>query len=56
MSYERPEADQKAIDEWLAKGNKITVCPKYERTANTEMKYVWGRTRKKKTDKKEEKK
>jgi hypothetical protein len=45
--YQRTEEDTKAIEEWLAKGNKITVCKQYERTANEDMKYTWGRRKKK---------
>ena len=47
MKSTKSEADQKAIDEWLAKGNKITVYPKFQRTANTDVKYAWGRKKKK---------
>lgn len=41
------EEDKKAIEEWLAKGNKITICPPNARSE--EVQNVWQRGRKKKT-------
>tara|TARA_B100000927_G_C16101881_1_gene323541 strand:+ start:200 stop:367 length:168 start_codon:yes stop_codon:yes gene_type:complete len=41
------EEDKKAIEEWLAKGNKITICPPNARSEVVQN--VWQRGRKKKT-------
>lgn len=40
----------KAVEEYLAKGGKITVYSKYSRSENVEYKRKWGRGRKKKED------
>ena len=46
---EKTEADQKLMDEWLAKGNKVTVCAPGERTSNDNIAYThgWGKKKKK---------
>lgn len=50
--YQRTEADTKAIEEWLAKGNKITVCEPYARTEDIGYMNRWkGPKKKKKVDK-----
>ena len=49
--YQRTEADTKAIEEWLAKGNKITVCEPYARTEDIGYMSRWkGSKKKKKVD------
>jgi len=46
MRYEITNKDQKAIDEWLSKGNKIEVCPPGARTEQEDIVYTWGKKRK----------
>ena len=41
------EQHKKAVEEWLAKGNKITICPPGARSEVVQN--VWQRGRKKKT-------
>jgi hypothetical protein len=50
---QRTEADTKAIEEWLAKGNKVTVCEANARTDADEIGYSWGGKKKKKPAKKD---
>jgi hypothetical protein len=47
MRYEVTKEDQKAIEEWLAKGNKVEVCPPGARTEQEEIVYTWGNKKKK---------
>ena len=35
------EEDRKAIEEWLAQGNKITVCPPAETTPEEDLVYKY---------------
>ena len=37
----RSEEDRKAIDEWLAKGNKVKVCPPNEQTDPDKITYTY---------------
>ena len=46
MKYEITNTDQKAIDEWLSKGNKIEVCPPGARTEQEDIVYTWGKKKK----------
>ena len=46
MRYEITKKDQKAIDEWLSKGNKIEVCPPGARTEQEDIVYTWGKKKK----------
>ena len=46
MRYEITNKDQKAIDEWLSKGNKIEVCPPGARTEQEDIVYTWGKKKK----------
>jgi len=39
------EEDKKIMDEWLSKGNKVTVCPAGERTDPDLISHVWKRGR-----------
>ena len=48
--YQRSESDTEAIKEWLAKGNKVTVCPPGAKSEPGEVGYTWGRKPKKKAD------
>ena len=52
--YQTSEEDKKSIDEWLKKGNKITVCPSGLRTSSDDVAYThaWGKKKKKPTPKK----
>jgi len=43
----KTEEDQRLMDEWLAKGNKIEVCPPMTRTDPDDIAYTWVRGRKK---------
>lgn len=44
---QRSRQEQKAIDEWLKAGNKITICPTGQ-TSDGEMPgYGWGKKKKK---------
>ena len=45
------EESKKLIEEWLKKGNKITLCPPEARTENLEFKHsFYGRKPKKKEE------
>ena len=46
--YTKTEEEQRLMDEWLSKGNKITVCDSGARTDPDEITYQWGRGKKKK--------
>lgn len=46
--------DKKSIEEWLAKGNEITICPPGERTDSDLIGHVWKRGRPKAKKKKED--
>ena len=37
----RSKEDKKAIEEWLAKGNKITVCPPNQYTPPEDINYTF---------------
>ncbi len=50
---EKSTEEQKMIDEWLAKGNKVTICPPNTRTDSVEYVYGWGKKKKKKVTPKE---
>jgi hypothetical protein len=43
------DQDQKLMDEWLAKGNTVTVCNPGERTSSDDIAYThgWGKKKKK---------
>ena len=45
--YQRTEADTKAIEEWLAQGNEITVCEPNARTEFESAGFSWGKKKKK---------
>lgn len=45
---ERTPEETKAIQEWLAKGNKVTVCEPNARSDYEDIAPVWGRKKKKK--------
>lgn len=51
MTDERDELKEQ-IEQWLKKGNKITVLPPGKRTDPDELEYknTWGRPKKKKSD------
>jgi hypothetical protein len=51
----RTRADNQAIREWLAKGNKVTKCEPGAKSEPGEVTYTWGRKPKKKADPKEKK-
>ena len=51
--YQRTEADTKAIEEWLAKGNKVTQCEPNARSDYADIAPVWGRKKKKAVEPKE---
>ena len=51
----RTRADNQAIREWLAKGNKVTKCEAGAKSEPGEVTYTWGRKPKKKVDPKEKK-
>lgn len=42
---------EKAVQEWLAKGNKITICEPYARTEDIATLNRWKGKKKKKVDK-----
>jgi hypothetical protein len=48
MRYERTEEETKAIEEWLAKGNKVTVFDPGVHTDPDDLVYTWGAKKKKK--------
>jgi hypothetical protein len=41
------EEEKKQIEEWLAKGNKITICPPNTRTEDITYVHGWGKKKKK---------
>ena len=43
----KTEEDQRLMDEWLAKGNKVEICPPLTRTDPDDIAYTWVRGRKK---------
>ena len=43
----KTEEDQRLMDEWLAKGNKVEICPPRTRTDPDDIAYTWVRGRKK---------
>jgi|TARA_B110000977_G_scaffold101139_1_gene132564 hypothetical protein len=47
--YEKTSEEQRMMDEWLAKGNSITVCEPGERTSSDDIAYThgWGKKKKK---------
>ncbi len=51
MSEEKDFENKRLIEEWLAKGNKITICPPGQRSDPDKIKNVWirrqGRPKKK---------
>jgi hypothetical protein len=52
--YQTSEEDKKAIAEWLAKGNKVTVCEANARSNTDEIGYsFYGNKKKKKPAKKD---
>jgi hypothetical protein len=54
MSDEERASYEKAVKDWLAKGNKITVCEPYARTEDIGYMNRWkGPKKKKKVDKSE---
>lgn len=48
-----PVGSTESVESYLARGGKITICPKFERTPEEDMKYKWKPQRgpKKKVDK-----
>ena len=44
--YQQSEADKKAIEEWLAKGNKVTVCEPFARSEAEDINKGWGAKKK----------
>lgn len=51
MRDEVTDEDSKAMKEWLAKGNKVTICPPCTRSDPDEVGYTWGRKKKAATPK-----
>lgn len=52
MNNETPyKTNQELMEEWLAAGNKITVCEPGARTEGLEQGYSWGKPKKKKSKK-----
>lgn len=47
------EEEKKQIEEWLKKGNKITICPPNTRTEDITYVHGWGKKKKKKSAKKD---
>tara|TARA_R110000851_G_scaffold4150_2_gene17008 strand:- start:5861 stop:6037 length:177 start_codon:yes stop_codon:yes gene_type:complete len=47
MRDEVTDEDSKAMKEWLAKGNKVTICPPMMRSDPEEVGYTWGKKKKK---------
>lgn len=51
------DEDKKMMDEWLAKGNKVTICPPCTRSdpelVKNKYKMGWGGNKKKKVEDKE---
>jgi len=49
MKEEKTTEEQSLIDEWLAKGNKITICQPFERSSDDNIAYThgWGKKKKK---------
>ena len=41
------EEEKKQIEEWLKKGNKITICPPNTRTEDITYVHGWGKKKKK---------
>tara|TARA_B100000941_G_scaffold201345_1_gene146366 strand:+ start:72 stop:242 length:171 start_codon:yes stop_codon:yes gene_type:complete len=53
MSREQRSSDeQKAIDDWLKAGNKITICPTGQTSDGELPGYAWGKKKKKAPKKK----
>ena len=53
MSREQRSSDeQKAIDDWLKAGNKITICPAGQTSDGELPGYAWGKKKKKAPKKK----
>ena len=44
---EKTEEDQRLMDEWLAKGNKVEICPPLTRTDPDDIAHTGVRGRKK---------
>jgi hypothetical protein len=42
----KTDEEQKLVDEWLAKGNEVTVCDPGDRTDPTEITVTWGKKKK----------
>ena len=53
---EKTIEEQRLIDEWLSKGNKITICPTGQTSDGEIPGYGWGKRKKKSTPKKKIKK
>ena len=51
--HQRTASDTKAIKEWLAKGNKVTICEPNARSDYADIAPVWGRKKKKAVEPKE---
>ena len=49
---QRSTEEQKAIDDWLKAGNKITICPRGQTSDGELPGYAWGKKKKKPTKKK----
>jgi hypothetical protein len=45
---QRSPEEAKAIEEWLAKGNKITICDPNARSDYEDIAPAWGKRKKKK--------
>ena len=49
MNNETPyKTNQQLMEEWLAAGNKITICETGAQSEGLEQGYSWGRVKKKK--------
>tara|TARA_B100000073_G_C23678349_1_gene551520 strand:- start:144 stop:314 length:171 start_codon:yes stop_codon:yes gene_type:complete len=49
---QRSAEEQKAIDDWLKAGNKITICPRGQTSDGELPGYAWGKKKKKPAKKK----
>lgn len=47
MTEQKNSHNQKMIDDWLAAGNKITICPPGETSDGELPGYGWGKKKKK---------
>jgi len=46
MRDEVTSEDKKAMEEWIAKGNKVTICPPMARSDPDDVGYTWGKKKK----------